>query len=539
MQAEIARSIRDTVGDGVRRSAGRDPDKKALVFDDRAWTYAELDAAVNRAANVLLEKGLAKGDRVATYGYNSDAYVIAWLACTRAGLIHVPVNYDLAGEELLYILDQSGSKALFYDVALAEHVEDVRDRAGAETTGTLHGREDGFDLLESVREGDDSEPDVELWEGDVAQLLYTSGTTSAPKGAMLTHRALMAEYVSCIEALEYHPDDRAIAALPLYHSAQMHVFLMPQLLVGATNHVVTAPDPEACCQIIEREEINSMFAPPTVWINFLRHPAFDNHDLSSLKKLQYGASIMPVPVLEELRERLPNPRLYNCYGQSEISPLATVLRPEEHQEGRLESAGRPVLNVETRVVDEEMNDVPVGEHGEIVHRSPQLMIGYWEKPEETEEAFRGGWFHSEDLGYMDEEGYLYVVDRVKDVINTGGVQVAGREVEDALYGHEAVSEVAVVALPDEKWIEAVTAVVVLKEDAQLPDDSLVEELKTHARENLARFKVPKRVFFVDDLPRNTAGKILKRELRERFADEAENGESALARDTAPAAEEAR
>jgi fatty-acyl-CoA synthase len=244
-------------------------------------------------------------------------------------------------------------------------------------------------------------------------------------------------------------------------------------------------------------------------------------------------------VLEELRERLPNPRLYNCYGQSEISPLATVLRPEEHQEGRLESAGRPVLNVETRVVDEEMNDVPVGEHGEIVHRSPQLMIGYWEKPEETEEAFRGGWFHSEDLGYMDEEGYLYVVDRVKDVINTGGVQVAGREVEDALYGHEAVSEVAVVALPDEKWIEAVTAVVVLKEDAQQPDDSLVEELKTHARENLARFKVPKRVFFVDDLPRNTAGKILKRELRERFADEAENGESALTRDAAPAAEEAR
>ncbi|CAA9445497.1 MAG: Long-chain-fatty-acid--CoA ligase [uncultured Rubrobacteraceae bacterium] len=517
MQADIARSIRNTIGDGLRRSARRDPDKTALVFDERTWTFAELDGAANRVANALLERGLEKGDRVAAYGHNSDAYVIAWLGCTRAGLVHVPVNYALAGEELLYILDQSGSKALFYDTALAEAVEAVRDEAGVGMMGTLHGG-DGFDLLEVARRGDDSEPGVKLRDDDVAQLLYTSGTTAAPKGAMLTHRALMAEYVSCMTALEYHPDDRAIAALPLYHSAQMHVFLMPLLLIGGTNHIVVAPDPEECCGIIEREEINSMFAPPTVWIGFLRHPAFDSHDLSSLQKLQYGASIMPVPVLKELRERLPNSRLYNCYGQSEISPLATVLRPEEHQEERLASAGRPVLNVETRVVDPEMNDAPAGEHGEIVHRSPHLMVGYWEKQEETGEVFAGGWFHSGDLGYMDEDGYLYVVDRVKDVINTGGVQVAGREVEEALYGHEAVSEVAVIALPDEKWIEAVTAVVVLKEGAE-PDKNLAGELETHAREHLAPFKVPKHVFFVDDLPRNTAGKILKRELRERFAQE--------------------
>ncbi|MGH3088255.1 MAG: AMP-binding enzyme, partial [Rubrobacteraceae bacterium] len=236
--------------------------------------------------------------------------------------------------------------------------------------------------------------------------------------------------------------------------------------------------------------------------------------------LQYGASIMPVPVLKELRERLPDPRLYNCYGQSEIAPLATVLRPEEHTEERLASAGRASLNVETRVVDPEMNDVPPGEHGEIVHRSPHLMVGYWEKPEETEEAFEGGWFHSGDVGYFDEEGYLYVVDRVKDVINTGGVTVAGREVEDALYDHEAVSEVAVVALPDEKWIEAVSAVVAVKDGAEA-NDALADELKAFARERLAPFKVPKHVFFVEDLPRNTAGKILKRELRVRFAEKVE------------------
>ncbi|MDQ3891485.1 MAG: AMP-binding protein, partial [Actinomycetota bacterium] len=437
-------------------------------------------------------------------------------------------------DELLYILNQSGSKALFYDPALAEAVEDVRARAGAETHGTLHGGEK-FDVLRVSSSGEVTEPDVELDEEDVVQLLYTSGTTAAPKGAMLTHRAFMSEYVSCIEALEQHPDDRALAALPLYHSAQMHVFLMPLLLLGAVNFVVAAPDPEECCAIIERERINSMFAPPTVWISFLRHPAFDEHDLTSLKKLQYGASIMPTPVLRELRERLPDPRLYNCYGQSEIAPLATVLRPEEHDEERLASAGRPVLFVESRIVDSDMNDTPSGEPGEIVHRSPQLMTGYWEKPEETEEAFAGGWFHSGDLGYLDEDGYLYVVDRVKDVINTGGVQVAGREVEDVLYDHEAVTEVAVLALPDEKWIEAVSAVVALKEDEE-PSDSLVEELKAHARKRLASFKVPKHVFFVDDLPHNASGKILKRELRERFATEIE---SRAAEDTAPTVEETR
>lgn len=261
-----------------------------------------------------------------------------------------------------------------------------------------------------------------------------------------------------------------------------------------------------------------MFAPPTVWISFLRHPAFDEHDLSSLEKLQYGASIMPVPVLRELRGRLWAPRLYNCYGQSEIAPLATVLRPEEHDEEKLASAGKPILNVRTRVVDPEMKYVGPGELGEIVHRSPQFMVGYWDKPEETEEAFAGGWFHSGDLGYMDEAGYLYVVDRVKDVINTGGILVSGREVEDVLYDHEAVSEVAVVALPDEKWIEAVSAVVALRSGTE-SDEALAEELRARARERLAPFKVPKHVFFVDDLPRTASGKILKRELRARFANE--------------------
>jgi fatty-acyl-CoA synthase len=222
---------------------------------------------------------------------------------------------------------------------------------------------------------------------------------------------------------------------------------------------------------------------------------------------------MPVPVLERLKERLPHLAFHNCFGQSEIGPLAMVLGPDEHK-GRMDSCGRPVLFVEARVVDEDGRDVPDGERGEIVYRSPQLCEGYWDKPEESAEAFRDGWFHSGDLAVRDAHGYFTVVDRVKDVINSGGVLVASRQVEDALYTHEAVAEAAVIGLPDARWIEAVTAVVV-------PRGEVTEEqLLTHARDRLAHFKVPKRVLFVDALPRNASGKILKRELRERFTEDA-------------------
>jgi fatty-acyl-CoA synthase len=224
---------------------------------------------------------------------------------------------------------------------------------------------------------------------------------------------------------------------------------------------------------------------------------------------------MPVPVLQELRQRLPKARTFNCYGQTEIAPLASVLRPEEH-EARPASCGRPCFNVETRVVDPEMNDVPPGTQGEIVHRSPHLLLEYWDKPTETAEAFAGGWFHSGDVGYFDDEGYLYIVDRIKDVINTGGVLVASREVEEALFTHPAVSEVAVIALPDAKWVEAVTAVVVLRAGMSAAEAELI----AHARQSLAPYKLPKRVIFTDTLPRNTAGKLLKRELRKTYATEA-------------------
>ena len=499
MDAMARRAARNTIGDAVGRAADRFRDRTALTFEDRSWSYRDLDAASTRIAAGLLAGGLATGDRAVAFGQNSDHYLLFWIACCKAGVIHVPANYALSAAELGYIVRQCGAGHVFHDPAL---------RGTAEASGAPALRS-----LAELPRGDGADAAGEgVTDDDIAQILYTSGTTGAPKGAMLTHRALLSEYASCIYACDFTRDDRVLAALPLYHTAQMHAFAMPQLLAGAEITLIERPVPARCLELIEERRLSSFFSPPTVWINLLRHPDFATRDLRSLRKAYYGAAIMPVPVLQELRARLPGIQAYNCYGQSEIAPLATVLRPEEH-DARPTSVGRPVMNVRTRVVDLDMNDVAPGQPGEIVHRSPHLMLGYWDKPAETAQAFEGGWFHSGDIGTLDAEGYLYVVDRMKDVINTGGVQVASREVEDALFTHPAVSEVAVIAIPDSKWIEAVAAVIVLRDGADATEAALIE----HTSGVLAPFKRPKRVFFADSLPKNTAGKLLKRELRARYS----------------------
>ncbi|MFE5037242.1 acyl-CoA synthetase [Streptomyces sp. NPDC056683] len=489
-----------TVDGVLRRSARRTPARVAVRYGERRWTYEELDDAVSRAASVLLGQGLDRGDRVGTYGHNSDAYLIAFLACARAGLVHVPVNQNLTGDDLAYIVGQSGSSLVLADPDLAGRLpEGVPALPLRDADGSLLAR------LADAAPYEGPEPRTE----DLVQLLYTSGTTALPKGAMMTHRALVHEYLSAIAALDLSAGDRPAHALPLYHSAQMHVFLLPYLAVGATNIILDGPDGDTLFGLVEAGDVDSLFAPPTVWIGLSNRPDFATRDLGGLRKAYYGASVMPVPVLERLRERLPELALFNCFGQSEIGPLATVLAPEEHK-GRLDSCGRTVLFVEARVVDEDGADVPDGTPGEIVYRSPQLCEGYWDKPEETEAAFRDGWFHSGDLAVRDADGYYTIVDRVKDVINSGGVLVASRQVEDALYTHEAVAEAAVIGLPDERWIEAVTAVVVAR--GEIDEAGLI----AHVKEKLPAFKAPKRILFVDALPRNASGKILKRELRDRF-----------------------
>ncbi len=493
---------RNTVGDAIHRAARVFRDRSALVFGQRDWSFNRLDCAADRVARHLADRGLKAGERVAAYGRNSDAYFIAWLGCIRGGFVHVPVNYALTNEELAYIVQQSGARLVLADTGLQANLQ------GLDVACCL--LDDLIPVALDAAAPTGAEPELE--DDSLAQIVYTSGTTAAPKGAMMTHKAMLSQYYSVIHNMDYAESDRALAALPLYHTAQTHAFTMPQLLVGARTILIEAPAPGIVLQLIEQESITSFFAPPTVWISLLRHPDFARRDLTSLQKIYYGASIMPVPVLQELRQRLPSARPYNCYGQTEIAPAATVLRPEEHDD-RPASCGRPCLNVQTRVVDPEMNDVPPGTHGEIVHQSPHLMAGYWNKPAETAEAFAGGWFHSGDVGYFDEAGYLYIVDRIRDVINTGGVLVASREVEEVLFNHPAVSEVAVVGLPDDKWIEAVTAFVVLRPGLRVDDATL----QGFARQHLAAFKLPKRVLFVDHLPRNTAGKLLKRELRRQYS----------------------
>lgn len=507
----IARAIRNTIGDAVRRAAHRFRDREALRFGPRAWSYRDLDRAADRVARALLATGLTPGERVVAYGRNSDGYMLLWLGCCRAGLVHVPTNYALTATELSYILAQSGARALFHQPALAEAADAAAATAPGLIRGTIDSAAGALDALAAggdARWDDGPAPGEALTDTDIAQIIYTSGTTGAPKGAVMTHRAYLAEYAAAAQALDFSPADRALAALPLYHTAQMHAFTSPQMLVGGHTLLIEAPVPATVLELIERERITSFFAPPTVWISLLRHEDFARRDLSSLRQVYYGAAIMPLPVLQELRQRLPGARPYQGYGQSEIAPLAAVLRPDDH-DARPTSAGRPIASVETRVVDEAMNDVAPGARGEIVHRSAQLMTEYWGKPEETAEAFRGGWFHSGDVGTMDAEGFITIIDRTKDVINTGGVLVASREVEDAILTHPAVSECAVIGLPDPRWVEAVTAVVVLRPGQEATEAALI----AHARVVLAAYKLPKRVLFAEHLPRNTAGKLLKRELR--------------------------
>ncbi|MFF0818442.1 acyl-CoA synthetase [Rhodococcus sp. NPDC003318] len=494
--------------DGVlRRSAAKFPDRAALSFDGRVRTYRELDDAVTRAAAHFASLGLDAGDRVAAYGTNSDAYVIGFLACARAGLVHVPVNYALKGEELTYLVSQSGARAVLVDPALAGTLDSVRgDLPAVEHVLSL--RDTDGSLLDVAGAGDVPDLTPRAAATDLAQLLYTSGTTSKPKGAMMTHEALVYEYVSSVIALDLKADDNPLVAMPLYHSAGMHVFMLPYLSIGATVNLMAAPDIPEILRRIEEDRIGSLFLAPTVWVPLANHPDLESRDLSSLRKAQYGASIMPVTVRNRLRERYPDLGFYNCFGQSEIGPLATVLRPEEHAD-RPSSCGRAVFFVETRVVDADGNDVPDGESGEVLYRSPQLCRGYWDNPDATTEAFRDGWFHSGDLVIRDEAGFITVVDRIKDVINTGGILVASREVEDAIYTHPAVAEVAVIGTPDDKWIEAITAVVVLREGEQVS----AEELIGHVKERIAPFKVPKQIRFAEALPRNQSGKLLKRELR--------------------------
>lgn len=514
IEDHIKASQRNSVSLQLARVAATQRDHLALKYQDRTWTYTKFNQAVTVAAVRLRELGLHHGDRVAVMGKNSDTFLILFFAAARAGLVHVPINFALTGPELHYLISDSEASVLIADDEYLEAVESITDSTPLDQIVAMSSL---VEHIQTVLENTPAltaalaEKDLDpAEETDLVQLLYTSGTTSAPKGVMLTHRALLAHYNGAIPALDMTRSDNPLIAMPLYHSAALHVFITPYLFLGATIRLLRTPDIAEMLRRIEQERIGSLFLAPTVWVPLAQHPDLATRDLASLKKAQYGASIMPVTVLQRLREQYPNIGFYNCFGQSEMSPLCTVLRPEEHEQ-RPASAGRPIPTVELRVADPTTGEpVSPGTPGEVQYRSPQLFSGYWNKPEQTQDAFIDGWFRSGDLVTMDENGYIEVVDRIKDVINSGGELVASREVEDVLYRHHAVAEVAVVGRPHARWIEQVTAVIVLKESH--PNIS-AEEIRDFSRQYLARHKVPGHIEFVTELPRNQSGKLLKRELK--------------------------
>ncbi len=517
--AAVATARQQTLGDLLRRTALRVPDKSAVINGDTTLTFSEFDTAVNQCANALTARGLVKGDRLALVSHNCWQFATLHYATARLGVILVPVNFGLGAEEIAFILDHSGSRMVVAEDALVPTVAKAMELSGLAdatrgyiSTGATTPAE-GWENVDDWISGDATAPEVPVADDDPLRLMYTSGTESRPKGVLLSSKSLISQYVSCVIDGGMAGDDIEIHSLPLYHCAQLDCFLSVDVYLGATSIILPAPDPASILETIESRNVTKLFCPPTVWISLLRHPDFDRRDLSSLRKGYYGASAMPVEVLRELSQRLPDVSLWNFYGQTEMSPLATILLPHEQLE-RAGSAGRAALNVETRVVDDEDNPVSTGEVGEIVHRSPHACLGYYNDEEKTAAAFRNGWFHSGDLGIIDADGYLAVVDRKKDMIKTGGENVASREVEEAVYLLDGVAEVAVFGVPHPKWIEAVTAVIVPKAGVTLTE----EQVDEHLAGVLAGYKRPKYVVFADALPKNPSGKILKKDLRVRHAD---------------------
>jgi fatty-acyl-CoA synthase len=515
---DLVASVRShSLGDIPRRSARRFPDKMAIIDGAVELTFAEFDALVDRAAAALNDNGFGPGDRVALLARNCWQYAVLAFATARAAVVLVPVNFMLTAEEIAYILGHCHATGFVVGPELIAVAEAATELGGDVTTRialTADGQPApaGWADFTQWLATTSPAPTPVVKDDQLLRLMYTSGTESRPKGVMHTSRSLMWQYVSTVTAGSMSAEDVEIHSLPLYHCAQLDNFLATDIYLGATSIILPGPEPGAVLRTIERYGVTNYFAPPTVWISLLRSPVFDQVNLSSLRKGYYGASAMPTEILHEIRDRLPDLQLWNFYGQTEIAPLAAALGPAE-QQAHAGAAGRPVLNVETAILDDSDTQVPAGTVGEIAHRSPHLMLGYLDDPVKTADVFRGGWFHSGDLGYYDKFGLLHVVDRKKDMIKTGGENVASREVEEVLYSHEAVQEVAVFGVPHPLWVEAVVAAVVLKGGSTVAKNELI----THCREHLAGFKTPKQIFFVDTLPKNPSGKLLKRDLRAKFS----------------------
>jgi long-chain acyl-CoA synthetase len=485
----------------VTESAGREPDGVAVRLGELELTYAELDERSARLAALLLDRGLLPGDRVGVMLPNVPDFPIAYYGVLRSGGIVVPMNVLLKRREIAFYLKDSGAKIL-----IAWHGFCDEARAGAEDAGVelievepaaFAATLDAFDPAAEVA-GADAE--------DTAVILYTSGTTGQPKGAELTHfnlsrNADIASRTTC----GVQQGDVVLGSLPLFHSFGQTVSMNASLRVGATLTLLPKFDPGEALETMRRDRVTHFYGVPTMYGALLHHPGREEYDTSALRTCITGGASMPVEVLRGFEAA------FECivlegYGLSETSPVASSNHPD--MERKPGSIGTPLEEVEMRVVDEDDNEVAQGEVGEIVIRGHNIMKGYWQRPDATAEAMRGGWFHSGDMARVDEEGYFFIVDRKKDLIIRGGYNVYPREVEEVLYEHPKIREAAVLGVPHDQWGEEIGAAVVLHEGEELSP----EECSAYVKERIAAYKYPRLVWFLDDLPKGPTGKILKREI---------------------------
>ncbi|HEX78181.1 MAG TPA: fatty acid--CoA ligase [Dehalococcoidia bacterium] len=505
------------IGDIAIRNARNYPSKIALVFGNDRYTFKEFNDRVNRLTRALLDSGVERGGRIAILAENCPQYAEAYFATAKGGLVILPLNARLAGPELVYIINDAQVSTLLVEKEFLGLIDSIWSQL--ETVANLitigEAGENSYELL--ISRYPPEEPDIRVDEDDLACLMYTSGTTGRPKGAMLTHRNLIANALNPILAFQFRHDDITLHLAALYHVAAQWP-LMSHFYLGATNVLLKKFEPLATLKVVETERITTLNAVPVMISGLLDQLDKEEHDLSSASWIGYGASPMPLPLIKRALHRFGQV-MVQLYGLTESGGIVTWLPQEDHIiEGpeeklrRLTSCGKEIINVEVRVVDEAGQDVAPGQVGEIIVRGDNVMKGYWAQPEATAETLKGGYLHTGDLATVDEEGYIYIVDRKKDMIISGGENIYSREVEEAIFAHPAVRDVAVIGVPDEKWGEAVKAVVVLKEGATATEEEIIE----FCRQRIASYKKPKSVDFVPELPRNATGKVLKTLLREQY-----------------------
>ena len=498
------------IGSWLVKHSDRKANKMAIVYKDKRFTYRQLNDRVNRLAHSLVDLGVRKGDRVNALLFNRNELMEALFACAKIGAIFVPINFRLSVDEVEYIVRDSGGIIFIYDNRLKGIADGLTKRTpqirsfiqvGDEHTG-MH---PAYEQL--LAEAKSEEPEYVVGLDDAHMMMYTSGTTGRPKGAVLTHGNTQWNAINCLDALPITEDIITLTVAPLFHIGGMNIFTTPALYKGGTVILEDKFDPQLTLELVEREKITALFLVPAMWLAITQFPNLENYDVSSLTFNISGGAPCPLTIIEFFQNRgIP---FYEGFGLTETAPVVAVL-DGENSVRKNGSVGKPPIHTEIKVVDAYGHEVPTGQVGELVVKGPNIFVEYWNKPQATKEAIRNGWFFTGDLAKQDDEGFLYIVDRMKDMIITGGENVYPIEVEQVLFRHPKIREVAVVGYPNEKWGESVKAVIALKNTNESLD---LQEVRAFCEEKLASFKIPKQIDLVNELPRNATGKVLKTVLR--------------------------